>query len=522
MTTGEADGLMSRAQSRVGAVLRGKYRLDRVLGVGGMAVVYKATHRNEAEFAVKMLHPELSIREDVRSRFLREGKAANSVKHPGAVLVVDDDVAENGAAFLVMELLQGAPVESIWEQRHHRLSVPVVLGVADQLLDVLAAAHAKGIVHRDIKPANLFVTRDGTLKVLDFGIARVRDVAASQGGGHATGTGMLLGTPAFMAPEQAYAKASEIDGQTDVWAVGATLFTLLTGQPVHEGENAAQFMIQAATTRARPLASVVETVPPVVAEVIDRALGYQKAARWPSAAAMREAVERASLQLFGHQPSKSALAALVTVEELGQTLPMAAQGGRSPATPVQHVGSQPPFSAGPPPAAPVAGPHLPPGSTTAQPVSSVASTPGSRARERRGRGAATVAAASVVAVALLGGGLVVGAALTRRHDAAAPAVTTTSVPAETPLPATSASATPASPPPTPAPEVPEASAPATPSSPPARAAAPVPVTRAEPVRDLSPKAPPVLPATPQPAATVNCDPPTWTDQKGHVHIKPGC
>src|SRR5580698_4303989 len=116
MTTGEVDGVTSRAQGRVGTVLRGKYRIDRVLGVGGMAVVYKATHRNQAEFAVKMLHPELSIRDDIRSRFLREGYAANSVKHPGAVLVVDDDVAEDGSAFLVMELLDGIGCEEAWER----------------------------------------------------------------------------------------------------------------------------------------------------------------------------------------------------------------------------------------------------------------------------------------------------------------------------------------------------------------------------------------------------------------------
>src|ERR1700742_3687338 len=106
-----ADPLEERAQRRIGQVLRGKYRLDRVLGGGGMAAVYKATHRNQAEFAIKMLHPELSLNEDIRSRFLREGYAANSVKHPGAVLVVDDDVGDDGAAFLVMELLDGRACE---------------------------------------------------------------------------------------------------------------------------------------------------------------------------------------------------------------------------------------------------------------------------------------------------------------------------------------------------------------------------------------------------------------------------
>src|SRR5580704_6464814 len=107
------DDNFERAKARVGHVLRGKYRLDRVLGVGGMAAVYAATHRNSKRFAVKMLHPELSMRADIRSRFLREGYVANQVEHPGAVAVMDDDVAEDGSAFLVMELLQGGTLESV-------------------------------------------------------------------------------------------------------------------------------------------------------------------------------------------------------------------------------------------------------------------------------------------------------------------------------------------------------------------------------------------------------------------------
>ena len=304
-----ADELSALAQRRVGTTLRGKYRIDDVLGVGGMAVVYRATHRNQAELAIKMLHPELSLRDDVRTRFLREGYAANSVKHPGAVLVVDDDVAEDGTAFLVMEMLRGASVESLWERAAGRLPVPAVLAVAEQLLDVLASAHDKRIVHRDVKPANLFALRDGTLKVLDFGIARARDAAAS--GAHGTGTGILLGTPAYMAPEQAYAKSSEIDGQTDLWAVGATMFTMLSAQSVHVGDNAAQLMIHAATTRARALASVAPEVPAPVAWVVDRALAFEKGARWPDAQAMRAAVEEASMMCFGRGTSRADLAALV-------------------------------------------------------------------------------------------------------------------------------------------------------------------------------------------------------------------
>src|SRR5580700_12087689 len=114
------DELLALARARLGMVLRGKYRLDRVLGIGGMATVYAATHRNKKKVAIKMLHPELSIRENIRARFLREGYVANSVEHPGAVAVLDDDVAEDGSAFVVMELLDGAPVDELWEKRDKR------------------------------------------------------------------------------------------------------------------------------------------------------------------------------------------------------------------------------------------------------------------------------------------------------------------------------------------------------------------------------------------------------------------
>ena len=202
------DELLQRAQGRVGTTLKSKYHIDRVLGAGGMAVVYAATHRNKKRVAIKMLHPELSIHGDSKQRFLREGYVANSVDHPGAVSVLDDDVADDGAAFIVMELLSGEGVETVWEKRGGKLPADAVLALADQLLAVLEAAHEKEIVHRDLKPANLFLLRDGTLKVLDFGIARLREAVAS-GPSSATQTGALLGTPAFLPPEQAGGRMSE-------------------------------------------------------------------------------------------------------------------------------------------------------------------------------------------------------------------------------------------------------------------------------------------------------------------------
>jgi serine/threonine-protein kinase len=290
--------LESLVHRRVGTTVVGKYHLDRVIGIGGMAAVYAATHRNQAEFAVKMLHPELSSREEIRSRFLREGYIANSVKHAGAVRVVDDDVAEDGAAFLVMELLDGTTVEDMWFRGDDR-RVPLrpALGIAYQLLDVLAAAHTKNIVHRDIKPANLFVTSLGDLKVLDFGIARLRDATMNA----ITQAGAMLGTPAFMAPEQARGQTKEVDGQTDVWAVGATLFALISGHLVHEAESATMLLLKAGTTPARPLRSVVKDVPEPIAALVDKALAFTKPERWENAAAMRDALAEAYTAEF-HEP----------------------------------------------------------------------------------------------------------------------------------------------------------------------------------------------------------------------------
>jgi serine/threonine-protein kinase len=286
----------SEALSHIGTVLKGKYRLDSVIGSGGVATVYAATHRNKKRFAIKMLHREFSAHEDVRAGFLREGYAANSVGHAGVVNVLDDDTADDGSAFLVMELLEGRSVENLRERRGGRLPVPVVLAIAEQLLDVLAVAHARGIVHRDIKPENLFVTRAGQLKVLDFGIARAFDVAQDNPDGW--GSGKVFGTPVYMAPEQAAALDGEIDPLTDVWGVGATLFTLLSGHTVHEGETVEQVALLAATKAARSLASVCEVPAPVV-ELVDRALAFAKNDRWSSAWEMRDEARLRAIALLG-------------------------------------------------------------------------------------------------------------------------------------------------------------------------------------------------------------------------------
>jgi serine/threonine protein kinase len=298
--------LKARVQSRIGTMLHGKYRVDALLGVGGMGAVFAATHRNKKRFAVKVLHPELSLRDDLRRRFVREGYVVNSLQHPGAVAILDDDVTDDGAAFLVMELLEGATVERVWQTLDKKLPPEAVVALAHPLLDTLAAAHARAIVHRDVKPANLFLQRDGTVKVLDFGIARVRDASA----GSVTNTGALLGTPAYMAPEQASGETNGIGGETDVWAVGATMFTLLAGKLVRTGENGQQMIIEAATKPARSLATERPDLPPLLVEIIDKALAFDRHERW-TAAAMRDALAGVSESLFGAPITRAPLAALL-------------------------------------------------------------------------------------------------------------------------------------------------------------------------------------------------------------------
>lgn len=301
MTSDGLDPTVQKAHARVGVTLRGKWTLERLLGVGGMAAVYAASHRNGSRGAIKMLHRELSLDPEIRQRFLREAYVSNQVDHPGAVRVLDDDTAEDGSAFLVLELLLGESLDARLERSGGRLEVEEALRLLDQLLSTLIAAHDKGIVHRDIKPENLFLTHEGQLKLLDFGIARARDAS----GASATRTGSTMGTPAFMPPEQALGRTREIGPASDLWAVGATLFTLISGRCVHEGETANEILVAAATQQAPSLGAVAPWVPHDVVTVVDQALAFQVAQRWPNAASMRHAL-RVAYHGLSRAPSPSA------------------------------------------------------------------------------------------------------------------------------------------------------------------------------------------------------------------------
>ena len=293
-----------QGQRWIGRVLREKWRIDARISRGGVGTVYAATHMNNgSRAAIKVLHPEFSRDADTRSRFLQEGYAANQVNHPGVVRILDDDTSEDGHAYLVMELLEGELLETRRVRKGGRLPLNDVYEVGEQLLDVLAAAHEKEIVHRDIKPDNLFITQEGRLKVLDFGFAQMKSSFRTE----QTATGFLLGTPGFMSPEQAVGNRPQIDAQTDIWAAGATLFTLISGEPVHAGESAAEMLVAAANFPPRSLSTVMNGLNPRLVQLVDRAVAFEKADRWPNARSMQFALRTVSGKQTAGQVSRRSI-----------------------------------------------------------------------------------------------------------------------------------------------------------------------------------------------------------------------
>jgi serine/threonine protein kinase len=279
-----------KPEARVGQVLNGKWQVDRLLDVGGMGAVYVATHRNGRRAAIKVLHGRFAKDPEVRKRFLREGYVANKLGHPGAVAILDDDIAEDGSPYLVMELLDGESLSAWLHRVGGKLPITEVLAIAGQVLEVLEVAHAAGIVHRDIKPANIFVTRGGYAKLLDFGLARVRDGSISL---IPTAQGIVMGTAGYMSPEQARGKTDLVDARSDLFSLGAVMFRCVTGRRIHEKGTPFDTTMAAMTEHAPPLGSLLPEAPPNLARAIDRSLAFDREARWPNARAMFEALREA-------------------------------------------------------------------------------------------------------------------------------------------------------------------------------------------------------------------------------------
>jgi len=294
-----------------------------------MGSVYAASHTIGRRDAIKILRPEAAQDPLIRERFRREAEAVNRFTHPGVVEVRDIDETEDGCPFLVMELLDGQSLSDRVRALGYP-SLPEVLHVATQLLDVLVAAHAQGIVHRDIKPANLFLLRDGRLKVLDFGVAQVKS------GPQLTQLGTRLGTVAYMPPEQV--RGQPIDARADLFAVGATMFRLIAQRGVHEAADDNELVVKMATKPAPPLSTVAPGTPEPVCKVVDRALQFSADARYPNAATMYDdvyAVMAGYAPPFasGGPPAPTATATLA-VPVPAPVVPTPTQAGPSSAQPV--------------------------------------------------------------------------------------------------------------------------------------------------------------------------------------------
>lgn len=275
------------SEERIGEVIDEKWSVERTLGVGAMAAVYAARHRNGLRAALKVMHRQLTEDEASAERFLAEGHLANTIEHPGIVKILDDGITSDGCVFLVMEMLEGQTLEELRVARGGRIAPAELVELGTKLLDVLASVHDAHIIHRDLKLTNVFLTAEGALKLLDFGLARSL-VATIRPKSSITGT--IMGTPAFMSPEQARGERENVDARSEVFSVGAMFFALLTGEIPHNERTPERRLIAAATKRARSVLSVIPGLAPDLAELIDRALQFEKRARFASMRDMRAAL----------------------------------------------------------------------------------------------------------------------------------------------------------------------------------------------------------------------------------------
>lgn len=281
------------ATRRIGTTVGG-FRLERLLGVGGMASVFRARRDDGVVAAVKLLHSEWAEVQEVRQRFLLEGPIGSALALvaplcQGLPAVYEAGHAPDGTVYLAMEYLEG---RTLLERLLAEGPMPPgqAIWMALAVLDVLVVAHAHGVIHRDIKPENIVLLNDGSLKLLDFGVARV--VGALPDGvalpeRARTRTGAIIGSAHYMAPEQALGRVREIDGRTDIYGLGATLHHALSGQPLHQGLSDASLLIAAATREVPSLATVAPGLPTLLVSVVDRCLRKERADRYPDVVSLR-------------------------------------------------------------------------------------------------------------------------------------------------------------------------------------------------------------------------------------------
>jgi serine/threonine protein kinase len=273
-----------------GTILDGRYALIERLGEGGMGAVWIARNIavGGAEVAVKVMHANLVTDATAVERFRNEARIAAQIGHPNIVRVFDFGLSDDGAPYMVMERLHG---ESLADRLEREGALPPreAVQIVATVLEALAAAHAQDVLHRDLKPENIFLAREGSTivpKILDFGVSKIVGDDAERT--RMTRTGALIGTPAYMSPEQVM--GAPVDLRSDLWAMGVILYELLSGRLPCDGKNYNAVLVRIATGDLDPLTLHLPTVDPVLAAIVERAMARKAAARFPSAEAMRAAL----------------------------------------------------------------------------------------------------------------------------------------------------------------------------------------------------------------------------------------
>jgi serine/threonine protein kinase len=502
-------GLESAAGVREGDVLAGKYRVERVLGVGGMGAVVLAFHMQlDTRVAIKFLLPEMLGTRDAVTRFAREARAAVRITSEHVARIFDVGVLDNGAPYMVMEYLEGGDLAH-WLKERGPLAVEQAVEFILQACVAVADAHGLGIVHRDLKPANLFCVRrsDGHLiiKVLDFGISKVTAVG-STAPVSVTQTSALMGSPLYMSPEQMRSTKS-VDSQTDLWSLGVILFELLTGKPPFEGDTLSLIAIKVATEPAPLLRSLRPDAPAGLEAAIARCLEKEPQARYRDVGELAAALQsfapaRASVsvdRIAGIVQSMRSVSrpAVPSLPEIASTLLSQPEPSTQPDPPTQPS----------PPAAPAAQT-----SQTADPVGGTVNRLPVRSRAPLVASLLGVAAVAVLGLVLMFRSSSHPVESQPATTAGAPA-TSTSTPTSTPTPTPTPTPTETAP----ATEVPSAAPPAPP------AATPTPrisKTAPNPKATTTARGGATAPTASAPARA--CDPPYYFDANGTRHFKTEC
>jgi serine/threonine protein kinase len=509
-----------------GEILAGKYRVERVLGIGGMGVVVAATHLQlDTKVALKFLLPTMLRNQEVVGRFAREARAAVKIQSEHVARVSDVATLENGAPYMVMEFLEGRDLAA-WLERDGPLPVDQAVDFVLQACVGVASAHGIGIVHRDLKPANLFCLRgnDGQfiIKVLDFGISKVTDFAGTQSGMSGTKTATTIGSPFYMSPEQ-MVSAKDVDAQTDIWALGVVLYELLTATRPFMGDSLPEIAIKVATGSFVPVRSYWPEAPLGLEAVISKCLEKDKKRRYANVAELALA-----LADFGSTRSRPSVERIVRIiQASGLSTPSPEVVGTTPGSSTRTA-----LNSAPSALAPLG--TMAPSATTA---------PGTRGVLRRGQIAVAIIGAVGVSVAVgvawrmrakpelsSAAGVLATARLPALADSGSPTMLglpDPPKPVERPAPTETPDVTPA-------PSQPRAENPA-PIARTAVDAAPASGkanlngalrSQGQPHGSVPVSIPPATHPTPAPAGTaaqrVRCDPPYYFDPKGNRVFKPEC